>query len=421
MLLILLRMYKTWRMSNLKKQMEILIIFLLIFSNSVRSQPLVFPLELQDKTTADLKEGAERTDKYFSLIAGKSIAIVAHPASVVGFKHLVDTLVKSGIKIKKIFAPEHGFRGDEEAGQAIKNHIDKKTGLSVISLYGKNYKPKTEYLKDVQIVLFDLQDVGARFYTYISTLHYVMEACAENKKQLIVLDRPNPNGYYIDGPVLDPKFKSFTGMHPVPVVYGMTIGEYAQMINGEGWLPNGVKCDLTVIPVENYTHEDLYQLPVKPSPNLPTMSSVYLYPSLCLFEGTFVSVGRGTAKPFQQFGYPGLKGSEHFFTPIPMKGASENPMYNNQLCSGFDVSNYGEMYVKYFRKIYLFWIQNLYKNCETKDNFFNNYFNSIAGNEVLKKQIIDGVKEEDIRKSWDPGLQKFKLIRKKYLLYKDFE
>jgi len=414
-------MYKTCTMLNFKKQIEIIIILLIFASADLYSQQLVFPLELQDKTTADLKEGAERTDKYFHHISGKPIAVVAHPASLVNKSHLVDTLMKSGMKVKKIFAPEHGFRGDEEAGQSIKNHIDKKSGLPVISLYGKNYKPKAEDLKDVQIVLFDLQDVGARFYTYISTLHYVMEACAENKKQLIVLDRPNPNGYYIDGPVLEPKFKSFTGMHPVPIIYGMTIGEYAQMINGEGWLAKNAKCDLTVIPVENYTHEDLYQLPVKPSPNLPNMSSVYLYPSLCLFEGTFVSVGRGTSKPFQQFGHPDLKGSDYFFTPLPVKGASENPLYNNQLCSGYDISNYGEMYVKYFRKIYLFWIQNLYKNCETKDKFFNNYFNSLAGNDVLKKQIIDGILEEDIRKTWEPELKKFKSIRKKYLLYKDFE
>lgn len=414
-------MYKTCRTGNRKSRTKSLIVFFLFSFSSVLSQQLVFPVELQDKTTADLKEGAERTDKYFPLISGKSIAIVAHPASIVGNKHLVDTLLKSGVKLKKIFAPEHGFRGNEEAGQSIKNHIDKKTGLPVISLYGKNYKPKSEDLKDVQVVLFDLQDVGARFYTYISTLHYVMEACAENKKQFIVLDRPNPNGYYIDGPVLDLKFKSFTGMHPVPIVYGMTIGEYAQMINGEGWLANGIKCNLTVIPVENYTHDDLYQLPVRPSPNLPNMSSVYLYPSLCLFEGTMVSVGRGTSKPFQQFGYPSLKGSDYFFTPVPIKGASENPMYNNELCSGYDVSNYGEMYVKYFRKIYLFWIRNLYSSCEKKDNFFNNYFNNLAGNDVLKKQIIEGMKEEDIRKTWDADLKKFKSVRKKYLLYKDFE
>lgn len=414
-------MYKTCRTGNRKSRTKSLIVFFLFSFSSVLSQQLVFPVELQDKTTADLKEGAERTDKYFPLISGKSIAIVAHPASIVGNKHLVDTLLKSGVKLKKIFAPEHGFRGNEEAGQSIKNHIDKKTGLPVISLYGKNYKPKSEDLKDVQVVLFDLQDVGARFYTYISTLHYVMEACAENKKQFIVLDRPNPNGYYIDGPVLDLKFKSFTGMHPVPIVYGMTIGEYAQMINGEGWLANGIKCNLTVIPVENYTHDDLYQLPVRPSPNLPNMSSVYLYPSLCLFEGTMVSVGRGTSKPFQQFGFPGLKGSDYFFTPVPIKGSSENPMYNNELCSGYDVSNYGEMYVKYFRKIYLFWIRNLYSSCEKKDNFFNNYFNNLAGNDVLKKQIIEGMKEEDIRKTWGADLKKFKSVRKKYLLYKDFE
>lgn len=392
----------------------------LLFNSFLFSQ-LAYPLKLQDKLPGELKTGAQQTEKYFPLIKGKSIAVVAHPASFVKNTHLVDTLLKSGIKVKKIFAPEHGFRGTEDAGEKIKNAVDVQTGLPVISLYGKNYKPKPEDLKDVDIILFDLQDVGARFYTYLSTLHYVMEACAENKKQLIILDRPNPNGYFVDGPVLEPKFKSFSGMHPVPIVYGMTIGEYAKMINGEKWLANGVQCNLTVIPVENYSHIDLYQLPVKPSPNLPNMPSVYLYPSLCLFEGTIVSVGRGTDRPFQQFGYPALIGGNHMFTPQPVTGLSENPLYNGQACHGFDVSNYGEVYVKYYKKIYLYWILNLYKVCVMKDKFFNNYFNSLAGNETLQKQIIAGKTEEEIRSSWEPDLKKFKEIRKKYLLYPDFE
>jgi len=379
------------------------------------------PLKLQDRTPDDLKVGAQQTDKYFPLIKDKRIAVVAHPASLVTHTHLVDTLLKSGMKVKKVFAPEHGFRGTAEAGEKIKSNIDEQTKLPVISLYGKNFKPKPEDMKDVDVVLFDLQDVGARFYTYISTLHYVMEACAESKKELIILDRPNPNGYYVDGPILELKFKSFSGMHPVPIVHGMTIGEYSKMINGEKWLANGVQCKLTVIPVGNYSHTDLYQLPVKPSPNLPNMSAVYMYPSLCLFEGTLVSVGRGTDKPFQQFGYPELKGGNNAFTPLPVKGASENPMYNNQLCWGFDVSAYGEMYVKYYEKINLFWILNLYKTCEMKEKFFNNYFNSLAGNETLKKQIMEEKIEEEIRKSWEPGLIKFKETRKKYLIYQDFE
>ncbi len=415
---------------TLRNQMSILcksLTFLLFICNVAVSQViqtpsgLSYPLKLQDKTVNELKVGAQQTARYFSLIKDKSIAVVAHPASLVKNTHLVDTLLKSGMKVKKIFAPEHGFRGNEGAGEKFKNNIDEQTGLPVISLYGKNFKPKPEDLKDVDVVLFDLQDVGARFYTYISTLHYVMEACAENKKQLIVLDRPNPNGYFVDGPILEPKFKSFSGMHSVPIIHGMTIGEYARMVNGEKWLANGVQCNLTVIPVENYSHVDLYQLPLKPSPNLPNMSSVYLYPSLCLFEGTLVSVGRGTDKPFQQFGYPQLVGGNAMFTPHPVKGASENPMYNGQPCHGFDVSNYGEIFVKYNKKIYLYWILNLYKTCPVKDKFFNNYFNNLAGNETLQKQIKEGKSEEDIRKSWEPGLSKFKTIRKKYLIYQDFE
>ena len=391
-----------------------------LFTSESFSQ-LASPLKLQDKRPADLKVGAQQTEKYFPMINGKNIAVVAHPASLVKNTHLVDTLLKSGIKVKKIFAPEHGFRGTAQAGEKIKNDIDVQTGLSVISLYGNHFKPRPEELKDVDVVLFDLQDVGARFYTYISTLHYIMEACAENKKLLIVLDRPNPNGYYVDGPILESKFKSFSGMHPVPIVHGMTIGEYARMINGEKWLAKGVQCNLTVIPVDGYTHNDLYQLPLKPSPNLPNMSSVYMYPSLCLFEGTIVSVGRGTEKPFQQFGYPQLVGGNTMFTPMPITDASENPMYNGQACHGFDVANYGEVYVKYYKKVYLFWIMNLYSTSTTKDKFFNNYFNSLAGNETLQKQIKEGKTEEEIRKSWEPGLSNFKVKRKKYLIYPDFE
>ena len=395
-------------------------VFSFVFSFPSYSQ-YAQPIKLQDRTSVDLKVGAEQSEKYFPLLKDKRVAVVAHPASLVKNTHLVDTLLKSGIKLKKIFAPEHGFRGNEGAGEKFKNNIDEKTKLPVVSLYGKNFKPKPDDLKDVDIVLFDLQDVGARFYTYLSTLHYVMESCAENKKQLIVLDRPNPNGYYVDGPILEPKFKSFSGMHPVPIVYGMTIGEYAKMINGENWLAHGEQCNLTVIPIENYSHCDLYQLPVKPSPNLPNMSSVYMYPSLCLFEGTMVSVGRGTDKPFQIFGYPGMKEGKTSFIPKPIPGASENPMYNGQTCSAFYEGDYGEMYIKYYKKLYLFWLLNLYKNCETKENFFNNYFNNLAGNETLKKQIIEGKTEDEIRFSWEQGLKKFKETRKKYLLYTDFE
>ncbi|MFH1004455.1 MAG: DUF1343 domain-containing protein [Bacteroidota bacterium] len=402
--------------------MKKLFLFLFLFLSASSFAQLVLPIHLQDKTADELKTGAEQTEKYFPLIKGKSVAVIANPASLIRKIHLVDTLIASGINVKKIFAPEHGFRGTNEAGEKIKTHIDKKTGLQIISLYGNNYKPKSEDIKNVEVVLFDLQDVGARFYTYISTLHYVMEACAENKKHLIVLDRPNPNGYYVDGPVLEPNYKSFSGLHPVPIVHGMTIGEYAQMINGEGWLANKVKCTITVIPVDGYTHNDLYQLPAKPSPNLPNMSSVYLYPSLCLFEGTIVSVGRGTDRPFQQFGYPGMtSGATHIFLPMPIKDVSENPLYNGQVCNSSFVADYGEIYVKYYRKIYLYWLINIYKNASDKTKFFNNYFDNLSGNQTLKKQIQDGMNENDIRKTWEPELKKFMEIRKKYLLYKDFE
>ena len=380
------------------------------------------PLKLQDKNPADVKVGAQQTSAWLPMVKGKSVAFVGNQTSMVGKTHVVDTMLSLKVNLKKIFFPEHGFRGNEDAGEHLKTYKDKRTGLTCISLYGKeNKKPRPEDLKDVDVVVFDLQDVGARFYTYISTLHYVMEACAENKKQLIILDRPNPNGYYVDGPVLDMKFTSFTGMHPVPIVHGMTIGEYGRMINGEKWLAKGAQCNLVVVPVENYTHNDLYQIPVKPSPNLPNMAAIYMYPSLCLFEGTVVSVGRGTDKPFQQFGYPTLVGGNIMFTPQPVQGAAENPMYNGKPCHGFDVSTYGEVYIKYYKNVYLFWIINLYNTCAAKDKFFTNYFNLLAGNDVLQKQIKDGMKEEDIRKSWEPALSKFKETRKKYLIYRDFE
>jgi uncharacterized protein YbbC (DUF1343 family) len=334
----------------------------------------------------------------------------------------VDSLLSLKVGIKKIFFPEHGFRGNDDAGSNLKSYKDKKTGLTCISLYEKeNKKPKPADLADVDIVVFDLQDVGVRFYTYLSTLHFVMEACAENKKTLLLLDRPNPNGHYVDGPILEEKYRSFVGMHPVPIVHGMTLGEYAQMINGEGWLEKKVKCDLQVITCLNYSHNDLYELPVKPSPNLSEMSAVYLYPSLCLFEGTIVSVGRGTDKPFQCFGYPGMPNAPYSFTPHPIKGSSLAPLYNGRACSGYDVSTYGSMYMKYNKQLYLFWIINSYKTAADKAGFFNGYFSSLAGTDELKQQIIDGKTEEEIRKSWEPGLKKYKEIRKKYLLYTDFE
>lgn len=372
------------------------------------------------KTINDIQVGADRTQEYLPLLKNKSVAIVANQSSNIKNTHLVDSLVALGVNVKKVFCPEHGFRGLVDAGKKVKTYKDVKTGLPIISLYGKNKKPAALDLKDVDVFIFDIQDVGVRFYTYLSTLHYVMEACAENNKTLIVLDRPNPNGYYIDGPVMEDAYKSFLGLHPVPIVYGLTIGEYAQMINGEAWLTGGLKCNLKVILLNNYTHSDFYELPVRPSPNLPNMASVYLYPSLGLFEGTIVSVGRGTDLPFQIIGHPTLQKTNYTFTPKPKGGAME-PKYNGQICNGYNLFNFGTEYMKNTKKIYLYWLINTYKNTPDNTNFFDENFNYHAGNATLQKQIKENVEEEPIRKSWQPGLEKFKTIRKKYLLYKDFE
>lgn len=372
------------------------------------------------KTAADIKVGAQRTELYLPLIKDKSVAVAGNQTSLVGKTHLLDTLLSLGVKVKKIFGPEHGFRGTADAGANVKTMKDSRTGLSIISLYGKKEKPSTSDLKDIDVVVFDIQDVGARFYTYLSTLHYIMEACAENNKLLIVLDRPNPNGYYIDGPVLEEKFKSYVGLHPVPIVYGMTIGEYAQMINGEKWLKKGVVCNLKVIPIEGYDHNDYYELPVKPSPNLPNMASIYLYPSLALFEGTVVSVGRGTDTPFEVIGHPKLQNTKYKFTPQAIPNVSVNPPYKNQECNGFDLRDFGNLFIKSNKALYLYWLQGTYQNTPDKISFFNNYFNLLAGNETLQQQIIKGVPESEIRKSWLPGLKNFIEVRKKYLLYKDF-
>lgn len=401
-------------------RMLLLLMLALVASGSVNAQPVLVKIDNVKKTSSDLEVGAEQMELYLPALKGKAVAIVGNQTSMVKRAHLVDTLLSRGVNIKKVFCPEHGFRGDADAGEYLKSYKDKRTGLPIISLYGKLNKPAAADLKDVDIIIYDIQDVGARFYTYISTMHYVMEACAENKKKMIILDRPNPNGHYVDGPVLEEKFRSFVGMHPVPVVHGMTVGEYAQMINGEGWLKNKVKCDISVIPVSNYIHTDLYQLPVKPSPNLPNMRAVYLYPSLCFFEGTVISVGRGTEFPFQVIGHPKLQNANFTFTPKSTPGA-KNPPYKDSLCYGHDLRDFADIFVSGTRQVYLYWLIGTYKNYPDKKNYFNNYFNSLAGNAILKQQIIDGVKEEDIRKSWEPGIKKFKEIRKKYLLYKDFE
>jgi len=374
-----------------------------------------------DISAKDIKVGAQRTEVYYPWIKDKKIAVVANQTSMIGQTHLVDSLLHAGFSVTKVFCPEHGFRGDADAGEIIGNSIDEKTKLPVISLYGKNKKPSPEDLSDVDVVIFDIQDVGARFYTYISTLHYVMEACAENNKFFIVLDRPNPNGYYVDGPVLENEFTSFVGMDPVPIVHGMTVAEYARMLNGQGWLKNGVQCQLRYVPVFNYNHTCFYQLPVKPSPNLPSMESVYMYPSICLFEGTCVSVGRGTATPFEIIGHPKIDSTEYSFTPISIAGMAKNPPYEGQLCKGYNFHNYAAEYIKGYGKLYIFPLIELYKELKDKTEYFGKGFDQLAGTSKLRQQIISGMSEEDIRKSWKSDLDNFKRIRKKYLLYTDFE
>lgn len=364
--------------------------------------------------------GAENMSSYLPLIKNKPIAIVANQTSIVNGKHLLDTLVSLGIDIKKVFCPEHGFRGTGSAGEKIADDVDIKTGIQVKSLYGNNKKPGKKELENIALVIFDLQDVGARFYTYISTMHYVMQACAEQNIPLVVLDRPNPNGFYIDGPVLQDSFASFVGMHKVPVVHGMTVGEYAMMINGEKWLGNNLQCNLTVINCIGYTHKSHYVLPVSPSPNLPNQRAVQLYPTLCFFEGTAISVGRGTNKPFQQYGHPLLLNSETSFVPKSMPGAA-NPPFINEVCFGFDLSNSNDVTDTLDEGIQLDIIINAYNNFPQKELFFNSFFKKLAGNDLLQIQIKQGYTAKQIKSTWQADLDNFKLIRKKYLLYQDFE
>ena len=365
-----------------------------------------------------IKVGAARVEKYLPLLQNKKIGIIGNQTSIIptekGRVHLVDSLLKLNVNIQKVFAPEHGFRGTADAGEVVKDGLDTKTGLPVISLYGSNKKPSAEQLKGLDLLVFDIQDVGARFYTYISTLHYVMEAAAENDIPLLILDRPNPNGHYIDGPILEPEHHSFVGMHPVPVVHGMTIGEYAQMINGQKWLKNGIQADLQVIKMENYDHDLEYELPVKPSPNLPNAKAINLYPSLCFFEGTNVNAGRGTDKQFQVFGSPFLPKEkyDYSYTPKSNEGA-KSPKHLGKTCYGKDLSK-----MPFLSSINLEWLINAYHNTSQKSDFFNSFFTKLAGTEKLQQQIESGMSAEEIRASWKPGLQKFAKVREKYLLYR---
>jgi uncharacterized protein YbbC (DUF1343 family) len=399
-------------------------IYILVLVLSCK-QPSVLKAQLYSDnyiiTDENTVNGAERINEYLPLLQNKKVAIVANHTSMVGKTHLVDTLISLGVKIIKVFAPEHGFRGMADAGEKVYTSVDDKTGLPIISLYGKNKKPSVDQLADVDVVIFDIQDVGARFYTYISTMTYVMEACAENDKQMIVLDRPNPNGHYVDGPVLKSDFKSFVGMHCVPIVHGMTIAEYAQMVNGEKWLTNGVQCKLKVIPVEKYDHNALYQVPIPPSPNLKSQNSIYLYPTTCLFEGTDLSVGRGTDDPFTMVGHPSYTAYTYHFTPESKPGA-KNPKFMGEKCFGINFvtdSKWGHS--EAIHDVLIVFIIELYRQFPAKDKFFTSFFNQLVGNSTIKQMIIDGKSEVDIRNSWKKEVEDFKVIRKKYLLYKDFE
>jgi uncharacterized protein YbbC (DUF1343 family) len=362
--------------------------------------------------TADILVGADNYEVYLPMLVDKKVGVVTNQTSILNDKtHLVDYLVARKIDVKKIYAPEHGFRGTADAGELIKDGKDTKTGLPIISLYGDNKKPKPEQLKGIDIMVFDLQDVGARFYTYISTLHYIMEACAENNVMLLVLDRPNPNGSIVDGPTLEKEHTSFVGMHPIPLLHGMTIGEYAQMINGEKWLKDGIQCNMKIIKCLNYKREMPYILPVKPSPNLPNDQAINLYASLCLFEGTNVSVGRGTETQFQVYGSPFLPKSDFKFTPKPNFGAKD-PLHKGLVCNGEDLTS-----IKKVTQLELKWLIKAYNTTADKSKFFNDFFTKLSGTKELQKQIQTGVPEEKIRDSWKKGITQFKEMRKKYLLY----
>jgi uncharacterized protein YbbC (DUF1343 family) len=368
----------------------------------------------QTENTKILKTGAEQTNLYVSDLKGKTVALVVNHTSTIGKTHLADSLISLGIKIKTIFAPEHGFRGTADAGEHVTNGIDKKTGLPIVSLYGSNKKPSAAQLEGIDVVIFDIQDVGARFYTYTSTMHYVMEACAEQAKELLILDRPNPNGHYVDGEVLNKKFASFVGLNTIPVVHGCTVSELAQMINGEGWLAGNKKCNLKIIKCLNYKHSMPYSPPIAPSPNLPNLQSMLLYPSICFFEGTVVSVGRGTDKQFQVIGSPNPKNGSFTFTPEDKPGAN-NPPQEGKLCYGLDLSKINARGTE----INLKYLIDFYNKSDDKAKFFSNTssFDRLAGSDSLRKQIIAGVSEQQIRVSWKNDLDKYRATRKKYLIY----
>jgi len=392
--------------------------------NLIKNTVLLFVLTLlscrntsNSQAQTPVSVGAQQIESYLPILKNKNIGIVANQTSVIfkndGYTHLVDSLLSLNIAVKKVFAPEHGFRGTADAGEYVKDGIDAGSGVSIVSLYGANKKPDAKTLSGLDVVIFDVQDVGARFYTFLSTLHFMMETCADLGITILVLDRPNPNGHYVDGPILDITYSSFVGLHPVPIVHGMTVGEYATMINGEGWLSEGIQCNLIVIPVQNYTHQTAYELPIKPSPNLPNAKAINLYPSLCLFEGTNVSVGRGTEQQFQVFGSPFLEHPDYLykFTPQPNVGA-KYPVHENKVCKGLNLKNHRSL-----DSLNLKWLIDAYQNSGNKVDFFNPFFTKLAGQKRLQEQIETGWTAAQIRASWKAGLEQYKTLRAPYLLY----
>lgn len=361
---------------------------------------------------ARVQLGIHQLDKVVAATAGKRVGLLVNHTSALGNVHLVDLLAALKVDVRKVFAPEHGFRGNADAGELITDSKDAKTGIPIVSLYGNNKKPTAAQLADVDVVIFDIQDVGTRFFTYISSLHYMMEACAENKKKVMILDRPNPNGHYVDGPVLKPELKSFVGMHPIPIVHGLTVGELAQMINGERWLAGGLTCDLEIIRMLFYTHTMPYAPPIKPSPNLPTPHSILLYPTTCLFEGTALSVGRGTQTPFEVIGHPSLRQLTFSFTPVSIPGMAKQPPFQDQACFGWDFRQ-----SKPEKHIAVQWLIDAYQAYSDKDKFFIPYFDKLAGTPQLKEQIRIGLTEQQIRESWKKDLDSYLAMRQKYLLY----
>lgn len=401
----------------MKRLFFFLIFCVLGLSANAQSQPHPFV------TSQDIKVGAERWEVYKDKLSGKRVALVAnHTTMLNSEQHLVDFLIDKEVDLKLVFAPEHGFRGKADAGENIEDGKDAKTGLPIVSLYGSHKKPTAADLKDIDLVIFDIQDVGARFYTYISTMTYVMEACAENGKQFMVLDRPNPHGFYIDGPMLEKEHESFVGLLPIPIVHGMTVGELAKMIKGEAWIEKAESLDLTVITCEGYNHNDIYVLPIGPSPNLPNMNSILLYPSLCLFEGTTYSVGRGTDHPFEIFGHPNAAVGSFVFVPESTEGAS-NPLHKGVPCVGWDLTEIGGNRIRQHEGIVLDWLQDAYESFPDKSKFFrkDGFFTLLAGTETLRKQLESGMDAEEIRKSWQADLLTFSRKRKAYLLYHDFD